>query len=137
LWKLLQNFIPLLWGDFKAVKSTSTRMHPIDDFFRVLGRSFVCMYVCICVENLIAPPLLRLHCYLCFMKLVISSTMLTTYLNWLWKNTFYKVVTHMWYTLYVNVFFFLKCNHVVDEVDIDEGCQKYADESKFYQDKDV
>jgi hypothetical protein len=34
--------------------------------------------------------------------------------------------------LYVNVFFFLKYNHAVDEVDIDEGCQKYVDESKFY-----
>jgi hypothetical protein len=43
---------------------------------------YVCMYVCICVANLIAPPLLRLHYYLCFMKLV-SSTMLTAYLNWL------------------------------------------------------
>jgi hypothetical protein len=43
----------------------------------------------------------------------------------------------MWHTLYKNVFFFLKYNHVVDEVDIDEGCQKYADESKFYQNSDV
>jgi hypothetical protein len=44
----------------------------------------------------------------------------------------------MWHTLYVNVFFFLKYNHAVDEVDIDEGgCQKYVDESKFYQNSDV
>jgi hypothetical protein len=45
----------------------------------------------------------------------------------------------MWHTLYVNVFFFfLKYNHAVDEVDIDEGCQKYVDESsKFSQNSDV
>jgi hypothetical protein len=43
---------------------------------------------------------------------------------------------HMWHALYINVFF-LKYNHAVDEVDIDEGCQKYVDESKFYQNSDV
>jgi hypothetical protein len=44
----------------------------------------------------------------------------------------------MWHTLYINVFFFLKYNHAVDEVDIDEGChQKYVDESKFYQNSDI
>jgi hypothetical protein len=44
----------------------------------------------------------------------------------------------MWHTLYVNVLFFLKYNHaVVDEVDINEGCQKYVDESKFYRNSDV
>jgi hypothetical protein len=53
------------------------------------------------------------------------------------EDTFHKVVTHMWHTLYVNVFFFLKYNHAVDEVDIDEGCQKYVDVSKFYQNSDV
>jgi hypothetical protein len=37
---------------------------------------------------------------------------------------------------YINVFL-LKCNHAVDEVDIDEGCQKYVDESKFYQNSEV
>jgi hypothetical protein len=42
----------------------------------------------------------------------------------------------MWHTLYMNVFFFLKHNHVVDEVDIDEECQKWADNSKFHQKKD-
>jgi hypothetical protein len=78
------------------------------------------MCVGIGVANLIASPLLRRsHYYLCFMKLV-SSTMLTTYLDW--KYTFNKVVTHMWHNFYVNVFVFVKCNHVVDEVDIDEGC---------------
>jgi hypothetical protein len=39
----------------------------------------------------------------------------------------------MWHTLYVNVLFFLKYNHAVDEVDIDEGCQTYVDESKIIQ----
>ncbi len=43
----------------------------------------------------------------------------------------------MWHTLYVNVFFFLKYNRhdaaVDNKLDIDEGCQKYVDESKFYQ----
>jgi hypothetical protein len=44
----------------------------------------------------------------------------------------------MWHTLYANVFFFLKYNHAVDEVDNDEGCQKYyVDESKFYQNSNV
>jgi hypothetical protein len=40
-------------------------------------------------------------------------------------------------TLNVNVFFFLKYNHAVDEADIDVECLKYVDESKFYQNSDV
>jgi hypothetical protein len=36
--------VPLLWGGIKVVRSTSTRMHLINDFlFIILGRRFVCV----------------------------------------------------------------------------------------------